>query len=299
MVLGRIYVGLLGVLAVALSLVSLAWACAPQGAVVADPASGVSAATVTVTVSGFPAGEAVDVRWSTISGPLLASGVGPGFTRTITVPSVDAGIYVITAATTDEHAGHTLARAPFEVTAPAPVWTPPAPVSEPVAAVAPPADAVEAPIVVSMNPFAPTPAAGGKVITGTDGPDHLVGTPGRDVIRCLGGNDVVQALGGDDVIDCGSGADRVDGGAGDDVIRGGAGDDVLVGGAGDDDIFGAAGNDKLAGGSGADRLYGGVGLDVLRGNAGRDRLTGGAGRDMVYADRTDRVVRGPGDHILR
>jgi Ca2+-binding RTX toxin-like protein len=256
----------------------------PQGAIAVNPASAGSGAVVSVTASGFPNGVPVDVRWNDSNGPKLASGVGPAYTATITVPAAPAGAYTILAATADEHASHSEARIAFVVTGAA--APPPPPVSEPVANPS------------LMNPFAPQPSGGGKFITGTDGPDRLVGTAGRDVIRCGKGNDVVLAKGGDDYIDCGPGNDRVDGGWGDDEIRGGGGNDSLTGNRGDDELFGGWGNDKLVGGSGADELSGGAGADSLRGNGGRDRLSGGPGRDTLYVDSRDRFTRGT-DRVVR
>ncbi len=283
----RIYVGLLGVVAVPLSVVSLAWACVPQGIVAVSPSSAPSGSTVSVAASGFPANTAVGVYWNGLSGTQLATGTGPAFTVDVVVPRASAGAYVISAATMDEHALHSEGRAPFAVTGSSDSGTAPTP--------APGVNTNPAPI----NPFAPTPANGGRVITGTAGTDRLIGTAGRDVIRCGGGNDLVVAGGGNDFVDCGGGNDRVSGGAGDDEIRGAAGNDNLVGGAGDDEILGAAGNDKLFGGLGADDLNGGLGFDTLRGERGRDRLNGAAGRDLLIADRSDRIVRGPGDRVRR
>ena len=87
MVSRRICVGLLSVLAVPVAAASLAWACAPQGAVAVNPASADSGAVVSVTASGFPNGVSVDVRWNGSSGPILASGLGPAYTATFAVPA--------------------------------------------------------------------------------------------------------------------------------------------------------------------------------------------------------------------
>lgn len=286
MVSRRIFVCLLGVLALPLTVASLAWACVPRGTVTVSPASATTGSTVSVTATGFPRDVPVDVHWNGLDGPRLASGVGPTLTVNVTVPRVPAGAYVIAAATADEHASHSEGKAAFEVTGgdagPAPAPTPGTGTNPP-----------------PINPFAPTPAAGGKVITGTARGERLVGTSGRDVIRCGGGNDIVVAGGGDDFIDCGAGNDRVNGGSGDDEIRGAGGNDNLTGGSGDDEILGAGGNDKLFGGLGADVLSGGLGVDTLRGNGGRDRLSGQGGRDLLYADSQDRVSRGPGDRVRR
>lgn len=287
MVSRRICRALLGVLAVPLTVVSVALACVPRGIVAVEPGSAPSGSTVTVLATGFPQDIPVDVRWNGLNGPRLGGGVGPQFTVDVTVPPVAAGPYVISAATTDEHAPHSEGRIAFEVTGggsgTAPTPTP----------------GTTSPDPAPLNPFAPQPSGGGKVITGTAGANRLLGTSGRDVIRCGGGNDTVVAGGGNDFIDCGSGNDRVDGGAGSDEIRGGSGNDTLTGGAGDDEIFGAGGNDKLSGGAGADELNGGPGVDTLRGDGGPDRLLGAAGRDILYAGAGDRVVRGPGDRVRR
>ena len=288
MVSRRFYVGFLGVLAVPLCAVSVAWACVPRGTATLSPESAPSGSMVTVTASGFPPQQEVAVYWNALGGPRMASGTGPAFTAQVTVPNVAAGAYVISVATTDqEHAQHSEARAPFEVIGSANSPTAPTP--------APGLDTNPTP----LNPFAPAPSSGGKVITGTAGNNRLIGTSGRDVIRCGGGNDVVIAGGGNDYIDCGAGRDRVNGGSGNDEIRGGSGNDNLTGGTGNDEILGGSGNDKLFGGIGSDDLNGGLGVDQLRGNGGRDRLNGAGGRDIIYADRSDRISRGAGDRVRR
>ncbi len=286
MVSRRLSVGLVGVLAVPLTVVSLAWACVPKATVEVNPASAPSGSTVTVTATGLPTQIPVVLRWNGLSGQRLAGGVGPSITAEVTVPRVAAGSYVISASTDDEHASHSEGKVAFEVTGSSDSGTAPLP-----------GDSNTNP--APMNPFAPAPAGGGKVITGTAGNNRLIGTSGRDVIRCGAGNDTVIAGGGNDFIDCGGGNDRVNGGAGDDEIRGASGNDNLTGGAGDDEILGAAGNDKLFGGLGDDDLNGGLGIDTLRGNGGRDRLSGAAGRDTIWADSADRIVRGPGDRLRR
>ena len=234
-----------------------------------SPESAPSGSTITVTLAGFPRETPLDVRWNGQNGPRLTTGTGPAFTATVTVPSVPAGAYVISAATTDEHAPHSEGRVPFEVTGSSDSGTAPTP--------APGLSTNPTP----LNPFAPAPAVGGKVITGTAGNNRLIGTSGRDVIRCGGGNDIVIAGGGNDFIDCGAGNDRVNGGFGNDEIRGGIG------------------NDKLTGGPGNDDLNGGLGIDTLRGNGGRDRLNGAGGRDTLFADKSDRISRGVGDRVRR
>ena len=289
MVSRRIYAGFLGVLAVPLCAVSVAWACVPRGTANLSTESAPAGSTVTVNASGFPPQMEVAVYWNALGGPeMTPRRMGPAFTADVTVPNVAPGAYVISVAvTTEEHAPHSEARAPFEVTGSGNSPTAPTP--------APGLGSNPTP----LNPFAPAPSNGGKVITGTAGSNRLIGTSGRDVIRCGGGNDIVIAGGGNDYIDCGAGNDRVNGGSGHDEIRGGSGNDNLTGGTGNDEMRGDAGNDKLAGGIGTDDLNGGLGIDQLRGNGGRDRLNGAGGRDILYADKSDRISRGVGDRVRR
>ncbi len=262
----RLVFGSIGVLAAVLASVSLAWACVPQGTLDLSPTSGTAGSTVTAKGSGFPAGDTVEVRWESRTGPVLATSTGPSFSVPITIPaSATPGVHYISAAVTGEHRDHSATVASFNVTVPG---APPAP--------------------VGTNP------AGGKTLTGTIGDDRLVGTPFDDVIYCGAGNDRVLGGGGKDVISCGSGNDRVDGGPGNDTILGGPGKDRLKGGAHNDRVVGGSRNDRLWGGSGNDRLSGGLGNDVLRGDSGRDRLSGNSGRDVLFGSRTDLFIGGSG-----
>ena len=68
---------------------------------------------------------------------------------------------------------------------------------------------------------------------------------------------------------------------GDDVIIGTENAEALVAGASNDTISALGGDDTLEGGAGNDVLSGGEGDDVLEGGAGSDVLEGGAGNDTV------------------
>jgi hypothetical protein len=69
------------------------------------------------------------------------------------------------------------------------------------------------------------PAAPGRLIVGSDGPDQMTGTAGPDRIKPRGSRDGVRALAGDDRIDVrGGGKDRVNCGGGDDSVKAGKGD---------------------------------------------------------------------------
>lgn len=261
----RVMFGTIGVLAVVLASVSLAWACVPQASLTLSPTSGAAGSTVTAKGSGFTADQPVEIRWGSKTGPVLKTSTGPSFSVPITIPAVAPGVYYVSAAETGEHSDHSATIAAFRVTAPG-----------------------------APAPAPGTAPTGGRTINGTLGNDRLVGTPFDDVINCGAGNDRVRGGGGNDVINCGSGKDRIDGGPGKDRILGGSGVDRLKGGAHHDRVVGGSGKDWLWGGSGNDRLLGGRGNDVLRGNGGRDLLAGNSGRDVLFRSGSDRLVGGSG-----
>ena len=162
-----------------------------------------------------------------------------------------------------------------------------------------------------------------STLAGGPGADRLSGGAGDDRFFGFDFGDAVEAAGRDDtasdVVDGGAGTDTVDyrarrqaldvtlagprpGGGetgeqdrlrGVEVILGGRGDDRIVGGPAADRLEGNGGADRLRGGGGDDELIGGLGADDLRGGRGDDRLGTGLGR----ADRTDRVLCGPGRDV--
>ncbi len=269
--------GMSGALVALLAAASLAWACVPAGNLTVAPKSGPAGSSATASLSGFPPGEPIEIRWNALDGKVLGNGTAP--TVPFAVPADAApGTYIVVAMTTDEHGDHSAARATFTISGAAapPPSTPPA----------------SNPILTPVGPMVPesgTTESGGKRITGTSRSETLTGTRFADVIICGAGNDRVRGGGGNDVIKCGSGRDNVDGGAGNDKI---------FGGAGNDKIFGGAGNDKLLGGPGKDRLLGGAGNDTLRGEAGKDRLFGNLGRDLLFRGGSDFVSGGPGKNRI-
>nr|WP_053227802.1 calcium-binding protein [Solirubrobacter soli] len=168
--------------------------------------------------------------------------------------------------------------------------------------------------------------AGGWMVFGEAGSDHLDGGAGPDAF--FGGAGV-------DTLTGGGGNDRLDGGAGDDAIDGGTGEDLTTyssatgpvtvdlnagtgGQAGEHDVLtgiedatasgtltGDDGPNFLTGGGADDVITGNGGDDTLVGEAGSDTLTGGAGDDRVYGDSTfggaggaDHLDGGPGDDRL-
>jgi hypothetical protein len=90
---------LLGVLAIPLTAAALAWACTPSASMQLDgvAASGPVATSVPLTASGFPEGGAIEIRWDTIGGPVLASGTGPTLSTAVTIPESAPGDHIILA----------------------------------------------------------------------------------------------------------------------------------------------------------------------------------------------------------
>jgi len=153
----------MGLLAVPLAAVGLAYACTGLATVSSNPGSGAPGDTVTVTGKGFAAHDPSDVRTSpaeirldTQSGPVLASvspaggAAGGSFSVQITVPQVPAGDHVLMAtqnAADGRPAYGTPARQVFTVTAtpaPGPAAAPP-PAPAAAAAAQPAAPAKSAP----------------------------------------------------------------------------------------------------------------------------------------------------------
>ena len=280
----RIPIGVIGVVAVVLATVSLAWACVPQGAFNLSPSSGAAGMEVTALGNNFPPGP-VEIRWGSREGTLLATATGPSFSVSVTIPSgLGPGVYYVSASPPEGgHGAHSATAAAFTVT------------DGSTGSPSPPAAGQQNP---SPLIDAALPALTGKTIKGTSRSETLRGTPFADVIDCGAGNDRVSGGGGNDVINCGAGRDRVDGGAGNDRIDGASGNDKLSGGSGYDRVCGGPGNDRLSGASGNDRLLGGAGNDILKGNAGKDRLYGNGGADVLFRGGTDRLFGGSGKNRI-
>lgn len=127
--------------------------------------------------------------------------------------------------------------------------------------------------VAAVVTMALAPAAVGRRLDGSRGPDRLGGSRGPDLIRAGRGND------------------RVSGGLGNDRLFGASGNDRMSGGRGNDSMSGGSGNDRMYGDSGNDRMSGGTGNDRVSGGSGRDRLLCGRGRDVAVGGRGDRISR--------
>jgi len=142
----RFLLGGIATSAVVLAAASLAWACVPQGGFTLNPTEGAAGSRVAASGSGFEAGQPVEIRWESRTGPILATTTGPAFNNVpITIPADAApGVHFISAANTGEHGDHSATAASFEVTAAAqePPVTPtpqPAPAAPAPAPTPPPA----------------------------------------------------------------------------------------------------------------------------------------------------------------
>ena len=90
-------------------------------------------------------------------------------------------------------------------------------------------------------------------------------------------------------------SETITGGFGNDTLKGLSGNDVISGGDGSDIVSGGNGNDQINGGRGADRLSGDAGNDSLNGGPGNDTLIGGAGKDQLVGGTGDDVMTGGPD----
>lgn len=138
----------LAMCAVALTGMSVAWACTPGGSIIANPSSGLAGSVVDISGTGFlsPAETSqgqqvgqVEIRWNTTSGPLLATAPGPDFTQPVTVPQNASArtYYFVAVQRRSDGVAVRQGAASFQVTAPqrepapAPQQQPPAEASAP------------------------------------------------------------------------------------------------------------------------------------------------------------------------
>jgi len=104
--------GSAGALATVFAAASLAWACTPQAFLVLSPNAGPAGTSRTATSAAF-SDSPVELRWGSSSGPVLATGSGPSFSASFTVPSAAPGYYTVVAQTAD---GQGRALAQFRIT---------------------------------------------------------------------------------------------------------------------------------------------------------------------------------------
>ncbi len=149
---------LVALVAVAFGMLSTAaaWACTGLASIATDPKSGLVGQPVRVYGDVFREG-AVEIRWNSSEGPVLAESSGPGFTARITIPEAGPGEHIVMAVQRAEDGSIARkASAVFTVTSPAAVV--------PAAAVAParPAPAVDAATTSdpAVSPSAPSAAMG-------------------------------------------------------------------------------------------------------------------------------------------
>lgn len=151
--------------------------------------------------------------------------------------------------------------------------------------------------------------AGGDILVGNQGADHLNGGAGNDVLIGNTGNDVINGGGGYNtaIFNSDLAAYTIKTNGGTTTVKGPDGTDSLtkVQVLQFDDaqvlnistgatLQARAGGDKLVGGAGNDHLIGGAGNDLLTGGAGQDTLTGGGGHDhFVFTALADSKVAAP------
>ncbi len=154
-----------------------------------------------------------------------------------------------------------------------------------------------------------TARAGGDILVGNQGADHLNGGAGDDVLIGNTGNDVINGGGGYNtaIFNGHLAAYTIKANGGTTTVKGPDGTDSLtkvqvlqfddaqvVNGSTGETLTARAGGDILQGGTGADHLIGGAGNDTLIGGAGQDTLTGGGGQDhFVFTAIADSKVATP------
>ena len=95
----------LGMVAMVLGGMSLAWACTPHAQVSVNPDEGHAGAQITVRGTAFVPGP-VQIRWNSESGELLGQASGPNFSISVRIPQAPAGVYSIVAVATDAHGNY-------------------------------------------------------------------------------------------------------------------------------------------------------------------------------------------------
>lgn len=104
--------------AVALAAAGAAWACAESPFISSEPSSGPVGTPVTINATQFP-DSAVEIRWDTTSGPILAMGHGPSFVMAVSLPDgATPGAHYLVAMATGAGAPGVRATTAFTVDAP-------------------------------------------------------------------------------------------------------------------------------------------------------------------------------------
>jgi len=128
----RSSIGLLALLSIAVMGTALAWACSDGNKITiakqspapasGPPGSGPVGSQVTLEGDSFIGGEAVEIRWNELDGPLLAKETVPAGSTSfktdppITIPQAPADTHVILAKTTNKEGKTFVARTTFTVT---------------------------------------------------------------------------------------------------------------------------------------------------------------------------------------
>lgn len=112
----RLWVGIVAVIATAMSAAAVAWACTPTADMTAGPGSGAPGTQVTFTGTGFDRG-IVELRMDSTTSAPLATVQGPSFSVTLTVPETSPGYHTFGAVGyNSEGVAVGEASVPFEVT---------------------------------------------------------------------------------------------------------------------------------------------------------------------------------------
>ncbi len=292
-----------------------------------DQTAGATHGETYYTISGFAAGDTIDVRDAAGSVDTATYNASLGTLTLTNGGTTEAILHIGTAyagytfnAAYDSHGGTDIT-----VTAPAPsgggggggTTTPPA------------ADQTGTGGADTL-----TAGAGASTVSGGAGDDHINGGAGSAVLYGNTGNDTITLFSytggstvyggqGDDHVDASGstqanfisgdlGNDSITLGSGADTAYGGVGNDSIIAGSGHDQLYGNAGNDQITIGAAntGSTVYAGQGDDhidasgsthanFISGDLGNDSITLGSGADTAYAgDGNDSIVAGSGHDQL-
>lgn len=167
----RLWMGIVAVIATAMSAAAVAWACTPTADMTAGPGSGPPGTQVTFTGTGFDKG-IVELRMDSTTSAPLTTVQGPSFSVTLTVPETSPGYHTFGAVGyNSEGVAVGEASVPFEVTG----------------ASAEPAQSVAPTVPQSSGRPAPRPTTGAvERVSSSPRPQADRRSSDRDVVRPAG-----------------------------------------------------------------------------------------------------------------
>ena len=98
----------------AVAIPAVAWACSAQSELQVSVNAGAALSTTTVNGVGFAPGP-IQLRWNSLSGPVLATVSGPRFSTRVTIPDAAPNVYYIVAGQSGSDGPVTKGATAFEI----------------------------------------------------------------------------------------------------------------------------------------------------------------------------------------